>query len=564
MIPVRKAVAAMESYRPPLEGRGPYRRLDFNESTLGPPRAVLDALRTVSAGELARYPEYAELRADLAKHLGLSVDEVLPTNASDEGIRVVMDTVVEAGSRVVLPVPTFAMFRFYAQLVGADLREVPYRKDGRFSFPLQETLEAIDEKTRLVVLVNPNNPTGTPIPREAIEKIVERAKHACVLIDEAYHPIHPETAIDLLPRGNVVILRTFSKAFGLAGCRVGIIASSRENVSVLAKVASPYSVATPGVLAVRAALRDPGYVRAFVDLARAARADLASRLEARGIPHVEGAAHFLLVDARSKERCARLVSELKERGILVRDRSSDQGLAGWFRVSVCTLEDSLAFDRAFAEALERVDGSPPPRGLEPSPARARTATVRRDTRETRIEARLSLDGRGLGNMAGPIAFFDHLLDSFAKHGVFDLSLEVAGDVHVDQHHTIEDVGIVLGEAFRAALGSASGIARAGSFAFPMEESLAVVAVDIAGRPQLVYDVKFGQERVGDMIVGLLSEFFHGFARGLKANVHVKMPYGENDHHKAEAIFKAFAKAMKQAVAIEARAVGSVPSTKGLM
>src|SRR5579871_3052131 len=125
MIPVRKAVQAMDAYKPPIEGRGPYLRLDFNESTVGPPRAVLDALRNASASELARYPEYSDLKQDLAKYLGLDRDEVLPTNASDEGIRVVMDAVVEAGSRVVLPIPTFAMFRFYAQLAGAKLDLVP-------------------------------------------------------------------------------------------------------------------------------------------------------------------------------------------------------------------------------------------------------------------------------------------------------------------------------------------------------------------------------------------------------------------------------------------------------
>jgi imidazoleglycerol-phosphate dehydratase len=249
----------------------------------------------------------------------------------------------------------------------------------------------------------------------------------------------------------------------------------------------------------------------------------------------------------------------------VRDRSSDRGLSGWFRVSVGSVDDAVVFEQAFAGALLEVDGEKAPKPLAampPSPPPARTARVKRDTRETRIDARLALDGAGQSNVHGPIAFFDHLLEAFSKHGLFDLALAVAGDVHVDQHHTVEDVGIVLGDAFKSALGDAKGIARAGSFAFPMEESLAVVAVDIAGRPQLVWDVKFTAEKVGDLSVGLLSEFFHGFARGLKANVHVKMPYGENDHHKAEAIFKAFAKAMKQAVAVEARAAGNVPSTKG--
>ncbi len=563
MIPVRAAVERMDAYRPPLEGRGPYLRLDFNESTRGAPRGVLDALRTVSREELARYPEYGELRRDLARWLGLAPEEVLPTNASDEGIRVVMDAVLEAGSSVVLPVPTFAMFRFYAQLAGARLVEVPYRKD--LSFPTDEVLAAITPDVRLVVLVNPNNPTGTPIAAGAIERIVERAKHACVLVDEAYFPIHPETSLPLLARGNVVVLRTFSKAFGLAGCRIGVVASSRENMAVLSKVASPYSVATPSALAARAALRDPGYAEEAAASMRAARDELARRLAARGVEHRSGAANFVLVNAGSRERCARLVAALRAKGVLVRDRSSDHGLAGWFRVSPTTLEDVARFEEAFAAALAEQDGaagSAPSPAAPPPRARPRSAQLRRDTRETRIEARLALDGSGRGDVQGPIGFFDHLLEAFAKHGLFDLGLQVAGDVHVDQHHTVEDTGIVLGEAFRQAIGDAKGIGRAGSFAFPMEEALAIVAVDIAGRPQLVWDVKFAGEKVGDLVPSLLSEFFHGFARGLKANVHVKMPYGENDHHKAEAIFKAFAKAMKQAVAVEERALGSVPSTKG--
>src|SRR5581483_7579978 len=165
--------------------------LDFNESTRGAPASVLDAVRSLGPAELARYPEYGELKKDLARWLSVSVDEVLPTNASDEGIRIIIDTVVEPGSTVVLPVPTFAMFRFYAQLAGANVREVPYGPPASgFAFPLEAVLAAIGPETRLVVLVNPNNPTGTAIPRTALEAVIERAKHACVLIDEAYSPIH--------------------------------------------------------------------------------------------------------------------------------------------------------------------------------------------------------------------------------------------------------------------------------------------------------------------------------------------------------------------------------------
>ena len=204
----------------------------------------------------------------------------------------------------------------------------------------------------------------------------------------------------------------------------------------------------------------------------------------------------------------------------------------------------------------------PTSGGQMAASGTRSATIARATKETDVKLTLALDGSGAGTRATGVGFLDHMLDLLARHGRLDLDVAVTGDLETGGHHTVEDTGIVLGDAFRLALGDAKGIARAGSFAFPMEEALAIVAVDIAGRPQLVWDVRFASEKVGDLTVGLLSEFFHGFARGLKANVHVKMPYGENDHHKAEAIFKAFAKALKQAVAVEGRAAGSVPSTKG--
>ncbi len=194
----------------------------------------------------------------------------------------------------------------------------------------------------------------------------------------------------------------------------------------------------------------------------------------------------------------------------------------------------------------------------------RKINIQRKTKETNISISLNIDGRGNYRIKTGIGFFDHMLEAFAKHGLFDLELFCKGDLEVDQHHTVEDVGIVLGQTFRNALGDKKGILRTGNFVFPMDEALSVVAVDLSGRAFLQFDCEFKRRFVGEFDTDLLEDFFDGFAKNLSANVVVKMPFGRSDHHKIEATFKAFAKAMKQACAIDKQAKGNVPSTKGVL
>ena len=196
--------------------------------------------------------------------------------------------------------------------------------------------------------------------------------------------------------------------------------------------------------------------------------------------------------------------------------------------------------------------------------RLRTATIERITTETQIQARLTLDGKGRYKIATGIRFLDHMLELFAKHGGFDLELRARGDLDVDQHHTVEDVGIVLGQCFRQALGDCRGINRAGYFLMPLVEALAVAAVDLSGRPYLVWDASFPQPQVGDLQTELVEDFFQGFAVHAGANVHLKLLYGRSTHHGVEAIFKTFARAMKMAVSLDARLKKELPSTKGLL
>lgn len=194
----------------------------------------------------------------------------------------------------------------------------------------------------------------------------------------------------------------------------------------------------------------------------------------------------------------------------------------------------------------------------------RKTSLQRKTKETDIKIELNLDGKGKTDISTSIPFLDHLLDNFGKHGLFDLKIRAKGDIEIDQHHIVEDIGIALSEAFKKALGDKKGINRSGYFVFPMDEALSVAAVDISGRGFLNFDAGFSKEKLGDLDTDLIKEFFYGFSRGLDITIHIRFLYGENDHHKAESIFKSFGKAMKMACSKDKRILKEIPSTKGML
>jgi len=194
----------------------------------------------------------------------------------------------------------------------------------------------------------------------------------------------------------------------------------------------------------------------------------------------------------------------------------------------------------------------------------RRGNVHRKTTETSIRLRLNLDGRGRYDVRTGVRFLDHMLELFTRHGGFDLELRASGDLDVDQHHTVEDVGIALGEAFSNALGSRRGINRAGYFVMTMDEALGVVAVDLSGRAHAVVEARLKVKKVGDLDAELLTDFVEGFARGVRGNVHLKVLYGRSGHHQVEALFKAFGRAMRMACSRDRRLAKVMPSTKGLL
>lgn len=193
----------------------------------------------------------------------------------------------------------------------------------------------------------------------------------------------------------------------------------------------------------------------------------------------------------------------------------------------------------------------------------RTATIARETRETQVRLELNLDGSGQGSWQTGVGFLDHMLELFARHGAFDLKVEAKGDLHVDQHHTVEDVGICLGQAVKQALGDKKGIRRYGHFTLPMEETLATTAIDLSGRYYLVFQAAFDSPKIGDFDTELVEDFWQAFAANALCNLHILIHYGRNSHHKSEAIFKSAARALRMAVESDPRMTG-VPSTKGTL
>jgi imidazoleglycerol-phosphate dehydratase len=194
--------------------------------------------------------------------------------------------------------------------------------------------------------------------------------------------------------------------------------------------------------------------------------------------------------------------------------------------------------------------------------KGRTATVKRATKETDIEVAVDLDGKGVSDVSTGIGFFDHMLDLLARHSRIDITVKAKGDLHIDHHHTTEDVGIALGQAVKQALGDMKGITRYASLYMPMDEALTRVAIDVSGRPFLVFKAKFGRDKVGAFDTELVQEWFQAFAMNCGVTLHVETLYGTNDHHIAESCFKGLARVLRAALAIDPRAAGEIPSTKG--
>ena len=328
----RVRVQAMKEYHPPLGNRDAL-RLDFNENTFACSAKVREVVAQISAGDLTRYPEREPVERIVAEHFGLAPQQVVLTNGVDEAIHVLFETFLESGDEVLLPVPTYTMYEVYASATDAHAITVQAADD--LKFPFDGLMAAIAPRTKMIAIANPNSPSGSVATRAQIIDLAERAAQAVILVDEAYFHFHGETVLDLIGAiPNLVVARTFSKAYGLAGLRLGLLAGPVELIHWIRRVLSPYSVNSLALACLPPALKDEAYINWYVAEVLGARAEFESALDAAKVRRWPSRANFVLVEIGAQH--AEFVRLMHAGGVLVRDRSSDPGCDGRVRITIGT------------------------------------------------------------------------------------------------------------------------------------------------------------------------------------------------------------------------------------
>jgi histidinol-phosphate aminotransferase len=320
----------MPEYHPPLAERTAL-RLDFNENTFAPSPRVMEVLRGMTAEELTKYPEREGVERVVAEHFGLRGDEVLLTNGVDEAIHLVCAAFLEPQDEALISTPTFFMYDVSVQMMTPHLVKV--QADETLAFPFERFMQAITERTKLIMIASPNNPTGAVASREHLLAICEAAPQAAVMVDEAYYHFHGETTMGDVPVvPNLIVARTFSKAYGLANLRVGLLAGSAELLRHVRKVSSPYNVNGVALACLPAALADKAYLEWYVQQVGVGRERMMAGLREFGVTYWQSAANFVLMNIGVKHKA--LCEAMRVRGVLLRDRSADPGCDGFVRITI--------------------------------------------------------------------------------------------------------------------------------------------------------------------------------------------------------------------------------------
>ena len=343
----RLRVQQMKEYHPPLGSRDAL-RLDFNENTLACSPKVREVLGHISTGDLTRYPEREPIEALIAGHLGLKPAQVALTNGVDEAIHVLFETFLESGDEVLLPVPTYTMYEVYASSTDAHI--VPIQAAEDLQFPFERLLAAITPRTKIIAIANPNSPSGSVCTRSQLIELARRAPQAVLLVDEAYFHFHGESVLDRVGNlQNLVVARTFSKAYGLAGLRLGLLAGPVGVMRWIRRVLSPYSVNSLALACLPAALEDAAYLEWYVTEVLSARAEFEAVLDEAQVRHWPSQANFVLVDIGARH--AEFVQRMRAANVLVRDRSTDPGCDGCVRITIGTRQQMRSAATALSETM---------------------------------------------------------------------------------------------------------------------------------------------------------------------------------------------------------------------
>jgi len=326
----RRAVLEMPEYHPPLAGRTAL-RLDFNENTFGSSPRVLERLRSVSAEGLTKYPEREPVEQIVAKHFGLQGEQVLLTNGVDEAIHLICCAFLEAEDEALIATPSFFMYDVSVQMMTPHLRKV--QADATLEFPLEGFMAAITKRTKLIIVASPNNPTGAVVGREHLLAIAAAAPQAVLMVDEAYYHFDGASVMaDLAAVPNMIVARTFSKAYGLANLRIGMLAGNPELLKYVRKVSSPYNVNGVALDCLPVALADEEYVSWYSEQVRVGRERMMNGLRELGVPFFPSHANFVLMNIGPKHK--ELVQAMRSHGVLLRDRSTDPGCDGFVRITI--------------------------------------------------------------------------------------------------------------------------------------------------------------------------------------------------------------------------------------
>ena len=567
--------------RPNIRAMVPYSTA--RDEFKGVAEVFMDANESPFDNGYNRYPDpsQARLKRRIAEIKGVDVQNIFVGNGSDEAIDLCFRIFCNPGlDNAIAIAPSYGMYSTCAAVNDVEMREVLLNDD--FSLPVERLLDAADNNSKLLFICSPNNPTGNVFPREEIERILQEFD-GMVVLDEAYIDFADEPGMlrSLENWPNLIILQTPSKAWGMAGLRAGLAFASDYVMRLFAQVKYPYNINVATLSAVEKLLK--AGVDDRVKLIKEQRAFMEQKLS--GMECVwrvyPSQANFLLVQV---DNAADLYNYLLGEGIIVRDRSRMPLCDNTLRITVGTPQENVRLLRAIAEYDIKRYGSRAEGGplaevgplAEGKPLaegelvaerellqeyESRSARVIRTTNETSVSVSVDLDNSGTGGISTGLSFLDHMLMQIVHHGGIMLTINASGDLEVDEHHTMEDVAITLGQALSKALGEKRGIERYG-FALPMDESEAIVLLDFGGRIDFKWEVTFYGERVGDVPTQMFRHFFQSLCSAMNCNLHISAR-GENDHHIAEAIFKAFARALKAAVRREPFNY-EIPSSKGLL